>query len=749
VICTAQEPFVITADTTSKVNLVLVCDVSFQAPVGMLDVDATFSFVVSNFCPDLFVLNCLDTSPAEQVVAPPPFPPIAATTCEVRFRDGDSTCGQSCDPQTCVVTPEGLDCTPGPDPAVSTTVTCVDNFGAGQIDCDFNALTTETSCVFNGDTLGATPVAGPIVPNAPGAGAFVAACTPPALGGQPGAILTCTAVTTDGDEDCNKVKTVDIHCVGEPPCFQFGLDNGQGFNQAGADAACQAAAGTVCVTSVCDNTTCDGTLAGCCDTTPVPQGTSCAGEEIPGCGPALPFGSCDGLGNCTVFGCIADADCDDGNECTTDTCDITCGICINDGAPNDGDACQPDVPCGPTDGTCGGGTCTANDACTVDADCPNTPPAPADPICTEAVCASDFCGNFCDIDLAANAGGVCDFNPGAGDGVCIADGTCGFGGAPSCNEFNNGDPATPTSQVVGVACTNSVTTAQSPFPFTLIVDEPGGIIGGGSFDASFDGIGVFPQFFLDAAQGVVPGGVQTAELVDIVATVQVRSGATGPDVPLGPDLSSITPGPIRFCNFPTDQVCTCPGGTLPGDTCPEPACIGGTCNAQQVLAELPTSTDCTGGGACALVGQTGTGSQCDLNGFCITGDLIIEFAQSAPTTYTADPSGEVLFGWADQGVPGLVLCPAAAPNCQAAFMPDGCYDLPAAVFSNPTPPIGIRVNASGLFVPIQCAMAEPGGICASGEGCLDDADCATPPCTPTTDVVCPTPDENLISCPIF
>ncbi|MEM7136353.1 MAG: PKD domain-containing protein, partial [Myxococcota bacterium] len=100
------------------------------------------------------------------------------------------------------------------------------------------------------------------------------------------------------------------------------------------------------------------------------------------------------------------------------------------------------------------------------------------------------------------------------------------------------------------------------------------------------------------------------------------------------------------------------------------------------------------------------------------------------------------------GVPGLVTCPAAAPDCQDPFMPDGCYDLPAAVFANPAAPIGIRVNASGLFVPIQCAQATAGGICASGEGCLVDGDCATAPCTLTTDVVCPTPTADLPSCPI-
>ena len=67
VICTAQEPFNIAADSLTKVNIVLICDISFQAPVGMLDLDGTFSFNVGNFCPDLFILNCLDSIPADDL----------------------------------------------------------------------------------------------------------------------------------------------------------------------------------------------------------------------------------------------------------------------------------------------------------------------------------------------------------------------------------------------------------------------------------------------------------------------------------------------------------------------------------------------------------------------------------------------------------------------------------------------------------------------------------------------------------
>jgi len=714
VICTATEPFSITADTTAKVNLVLVCDVSYQAPVGMLDVDATFSFLVSNFCPDLFVLNCLDSNPVEEVVLPPPFPPIAATTCEVRFRDGDSQCGQSCDPQTCTVTPAGIDCVPGADPGVSTTVTCT----GGRIDCDFDPITTETECTYAGDTLGNTPVGGPIVPNTPGLGGFAVSCIPPALGGAPGAVIECTAVTTDGDEDCNKTKTVQVNCPGLTPCAQFGEDNGQTADQAGGDAACGALLTTVCQTSVCDDA--GGTGPATCVDSNVADGLDCSAENPP-------LAECQG-GVCTALACTGPADCDDGNECTTGSCDVGTGICSQ--APNTGASCQGG------DGTCdAGGVCQPNNECTVDGDCPNTPAAPAVAACTAAVCNTAPFANVCEINLAANAGGTCDFSgPGSADGTCNGSGECQFT-PPTCNFAQTGSDSIPQEQIVQVGCTNSVTAAQSPFPWTLSVDVAEPVIGGGSFDAVFDGIGIFPEFFLDAAQGVVNGGVQEAILEGFAATVQIRSGATGPDVELGADLGALVPGPTRFCNFPANQICTADG-----------ECLGGVCNPPVNLATIPTSSDCSPGGVCDTLGKLA--SQCP-NGFCVTGDLVVELAASAPTSYTADASGNVLFGWADQGVPGLSLCPAAAPACQDAWMPDGCYDLPNKGYAASPAPVGIRVNVNNaLFVPIDCAMAEPGGICASGEGCLVDADCATGPCTITTDVACPTPDASLISCPI-
>ncbi|MBW2381143.1 MAG: hypothetical protein JRG70_16625, partial [Deltaproteobacteria bacterium] len=323
-----------------KVNLVLICDVSFQAPVGTLDVDATFSFNVGNFCPDLFVLNCYDSDPTEQQVLPPPNPPLAATGCEVRFRDGDSTCGQNCDPQVCTPTATGLSCVPGPDPGVSTTITCN---AAALLDCEGDGI-PDGSCTINADTLGTLPefLDGVVpcvtavdcgVPDATCDGGFCdfsasnpnlnanffLACVPPALGGIPGATIVCTAETTDGDLDCNKVKIVNVNCPGLPPCDPSLIDCDDGND---------------CTVDSCD----PSSGVGVCINDPTPAGTACIVDPLI-C--ATPFpSSCDGAGTCSTTSCISDAGCDDGNACTVDLCEPICGLCELPSPEPDGTSCD-------------------------------------------------------------------------------------------------------------------------------------------------------------------------------------------------------------------------------------------------------------------------------------------------------------------------------------------------------------------------------------------------------------------------
>jgi len=714
VICTALEPFNIAADTLTKVNIVLICDISFQAPVGMLDLDGTFSFNVGNFCPDLFILNCPEKNPQR-------------ATCEVRFRDGDSTCGAGCDPQTCVPTPAGLTCTPGSDPGVSTTVTCTDL----RIDCDGRPNTTETSCTFTGDTLGTL--------GGSGEGAFDVYCIPPGQGGIPGVVGSCTAITTDGDIDCDKTKVVSIDCGGEPPCVEYSFG---GY-------VCDD--GNDCTNDTCDDTGLTDCGVGdngpCCTTTTLPDGTACTSQPAP----ATCIGGVCSSGCCTVLSCP-----DDGNACTVpQTCNTVSCFCEPSPPAGEPAGTSCDAGAGFSSGACdGAGACV--DICTFNPACPDPGVE-----CQVADCnpADGTCGS-----QAGPDGTTCDFSgPGSADGFCSG-GFCNPSGEP-CNFIMTGTDL-PQTQVVPVGCTGNVTSAQSPLPFILSVDVPTPIFGGAAFTAGLDGVGFFPEFFLDAAQGVVCGGLRTAQLVDFVATVQVRSGATGADVPLLIDLGTLSPGPTSFCNFPSEQTCTV--GT---------DCLGGICNPPILLQDLPVldgtplvpngcdadtslcpipgppdpaECDCS---PCNALGGAKI-AQCADNGFCQNGSLVLQM-QSAIGNYVAEATGPVLWGWADQGVPGLSICPVGSDCGVVPGRVDGCYQLPTASFADPVPPIGIRVNAGGLAVPIQCAMGEDGGTCSvtATQGCLVDGDCpGAETCIGVgvdDDVICPTPDSVLIACPVL
>jgi len=428
VICTATESFNIVVDTTSKVNLVLICDVSFQAPVGMLDVDATFSFVVGNFCPDLFVINCNPQDESLTITTNPlTGQELSAAGCQTRYRDVDSTCGEGCDPQFCPVIASGFDdCFWDPDgnelddsppntagntgPDVTTTVTCTG--GASAIDCTGTG-TPAASCTFTGDTTGniGDPAPGPL---APGEGGFFVACAlfdddgdplTPDVPVTPGAVVTCTAVTTDGDNDCDKTKTVEVTCPGLTPCQAFG-----------GDAACQAASPTVCQVGTCNDATCDGAdSAACCGFVDTPDGLDCSPEILE------PTGECQG-GVCTPTSCLDDASCDT-DDCTfapPGTCDLgsnLCGPLANEPAG---------IPCAGNTGQCdGGGACI--DHCT-GVDCSDGDQ------CTQDLCDSSggvaTCSNPTEID-----GTLCDSGVGPGSGTCQS-GTCTGPTAVRVETFN-------------------------------------------------------------------------------------------------------------------------------------------------------------------------------------------------------------------------------------------------------------------------------------------------------------------------
>jgi hypothetical protein len=285
-------------------------------------------------------------------------------------------------------------------------------------------------------------------------------------------------------------------------------------------------------------------------------------------------------------------------------------------------------------------------------------------------------------------------------------GTGGMAGVP--------DPVTKT---VSLGCSNSVTTDISILDWELTVAPSDPIVGGGSFDADLSGVAFFSEDFLDVSQSVIVGGVRSAGLTDLAATVTVRSGATGDPVLLGPTDIPYT------CALPDtngDPVSCDPAnavGDFPNDenTDCQPQGIFNRCRR---FVNVPVSEDCASGGECEQLDPSGcTGDecvkagQCATNGFCVTGPLPLDLAMGTGS-YTADASGVVRFGWDDS----------------ASVKSDGTYDLPMPLFLDPTPPNGLRVNPP-LAVAVQCTMAVDSNG-PDGVGVPDQAS--------------PTPDDLLI-----
>jgi hypothetical protein len=112
--------------------------------------------------------------------------------------------------------------------------------------------------------------------------------------------------------------------------------------------------------------------------------------------------------------CVDDSDCDDGDVCTDDVCDLASGTCLNfptgsccvdDADCDDGNVCTEDV-CDPTTGDCSNdGT---PDCCVTDSDCDDGDE------CTDDVCENSQCINTdndqCELECRVTGGGHDDFD---------------------------------------------------------------------------------------------------------------------------------------------------------------------------------------------------------------------------------------------------------------------------------------------------------------------------------------------------
>jgi len=284
----------------------------------------------------------------------------------------------------------------------------------------------------------------------------------------------------------------------------------------------------------------------------------------------------------------------------------------------------------------------------------------------------------------------------------------------SCDGAGNCVPEPPCdvnpsqcTKTITLGCTNNVTSDVTMLDFELTV-TPDPVVSGAIVPVNYDGVAKFPEPMLDGAQPAVVGSFEM-DVIDLRATVHLRSGATAADV-------TLTTEPIPTTCLIGGGVCdpinnspSVPGNQANSDCVPV-----GTFNPCQAVAVVPTSSDCTVGGVCDLLGKS---SQCDVNNFCVTGPLLLPL-QDVNTTFTADASGVVLFGYDDQ-------------STGATLNPDGTWNLPPAVFTNPTGPNGIKGNTVGVSIALECTMAV-------------DSNGPHGPVPPVPDQSSPTPTSELL-----
>jgi hypothetical protein len=277
----------------------------------------------------------------------------------------------------------------------------------------------------------------------------------------------------------------------------------------------------------------------------------------------------------------------------------------------------------------------------------------------------------------------------------------------------------PNDKVMSVACADNLTPQIGVLNWKLRVTPTQPIRSGESFIATLGGTATFSEAYLDAGQAAIPGGLQEVNLVDLKATVHVRSGAVGADVTLRAEEIPYECNVSRTPCDPANDLPGVPGARGNRDCQPE-----GTLNPCGRFVRAPTSSDCNADGPCAALGKTGPGSQCELNGFCITGEAELPLEERVGS-YVAEDEGEVLFGWADESTGARIR--ESGPNA-------GTWILPEAVYEEPIGLLGVRATVVGIPIATECTM----GVDSRGPLGVDSLDLLSSP----------TPDSALISFPI-
>ena len=438
-----------------------------------------------------------------------------------------------------------------------------------------------------------------------------------------------------------------------------------------------------CTTDACDAKT------GCSHVNTA-TGSVCG---APGCDGPSPNGPFTHSGNSTCFSgiCVpgAKSNCDDGNPCTTSTCDVAkgCQNVQNTAACDDGSACTKGDAC--KNGACLAGaplTCDDGNACTVDACDPGkgcqVANASDGSVCIAAACSNGVYskGSTCSGGTCTPAGGPksCDDKNPCTDDTCTPTGGCAHGdNAATCDDGN--------ACTSGDGCTSGVCSAGK----AVLCDDKN----------------VCTDEKCDMAKGCVPTNNTKACDDGSVCTPNdaCAGGACVPGKAISCDDSNVCTDdacdPLKGCaSVATTKACDDGNVCSTGDTC-----TAGKCAA-------------TGGKSCDDSNPC-TVDTCDALGGCVN-------------KASADGAACGAAGCTSAGFQGAATCKAGSCSKPAAIpcvdknpcTSELCNPSQGCLYPNNTDPCD---DGNGCTIGDKCL----GGSCTGvASGCDDGKPCTTDSC---------------------
>jgi cysteine-rich repeat protein len=357
-----------------------------------------------------------------------------------------------------VLRPNGTSCSDGL--VCNGTETCTSGFctPANVPNCNDNNLCTADSCVEPTGCRNLPNVGAPCTDNN--------ACTSPDTCNASG---VCTAgaptVCNDGNECTNDSCVAPGGCVATPRTGSCTDDGNPCTTDTCSASTCTHPAranGTSCsdgafctLGEACQSGVCSGGTPNCLDNNPCTVDNCLEASDTCSNAPATPGTGCTDNNACTVGDSCnvlgicqpgTTMTCDDGNECTTDTCNPASGCVFTPrtgACTDDGNSCTNDV-CSGTACThparANGSTCSDGQFCTVGETCQAGSCGGGTPNCIDNnSCTVDSCDELNDAcsNTPAGSGTSCTDNNACTDpDTCDGSGTCVAGPARVCDDLN-------------------------------------------------------------------------------------------------------------------------------------------------------------------------------------------------------------------------------------------------------------------------------------------------------------------------